>query len=234
MNTKSIIVAAACIGGSLWAGSPAAQADPAHMSPLCANLTGFVRQACEQAAASAPGQQLQAEQPGLRVPGGPVSGPADPCAAPAGNNETACQNAVRLDCLAGAGGPACAPGGLPAPPPAAPPPPVAPPPPAPAAPPPPPVNIPPPGVIPGDSPPPAPPLGCFVGVPCVESPPAPMSPGPVASWPEGNAADCANDVYAAHFNLFCAAQPGNVVATTPYANGTPLDNPQLKPGGPGS
>jgi hypothetical protein len=58
-----------------------------------------------------------------------------------------------------------------------------------------------------------------------------MSPGPVATWPGGVPADCANEVYAAHYNFFCATAPGGPYPAgenNPYENGTPLDNPVLK------
>ncbi len=63
--------------------------------------------------------------------------------------------------------------------------------------------------------------------------PAPgvMSPGDVSTWPGGVAADCGNAVYAAHYNMFCAAAPGAPqLANNPYENGTSLSNPALKPG----
>jgi hypothetical protein len=72
--------------------------------------------------------------------------------------------------------------------------------------------------------PPAPPT-------VVAAPPA-QSPGPVSTWPGGVPADCANAVYAAHYNDFCASAPGGpypLGANNPYENGTPLDNPILKP-----
>lgn len=58
-----------------------------------------------------------------------------------------------------------------------------------------------------------------------------MSPGPVSTWPGGVAADCANPIYAAHYNLFCATAPGGpypLGENNPYENGTPLDHPILK------
>ena len=58
-----------------------------------------------------------------------------------------------------------------------------------------------------------------------------QSPGPVSSWPGGVPADCANEVYAAHYNDFCATAPGGpypLGENNPYENGTPLDHPILK------
>jgi hypothetical protein len=60
-----------------------------------------------------------------------------------------------------------------------------------------------------------------------------MDTGPVAGWTEGNPADCANAIYAAHFNIFCSTALGGpypLGEANPYENGTPLDNPALKPG----
>jgi hypothetical protein len=107
-----------------------------------------------------------------------------------------------------AGGPQAPPPAAPAPVQAAPPPPAGPPPPVP----------PPPVPVQAAPPPPA-------------APPPGQSPGPVSTWPGGVAADCANVVYAAHYNLFCATAPGGpypVGENNPYENGTPLDRPVLK------
>jgi hypothetical protein len=60
-----------------------------------------------------------------------------------------------------------------------------------------------------------------------------MDTGPVDTWNDGVPADCANAVYAAHFNFFCATAPGGpypVGEANPYENGTSLTNPALKPG----
>jgi hypothetical protein len=84
----------------------------------------------------------------------------------------------------------------------------------------------PPGPNPADVP-------AFTPIPMPGGPPLQMDTGPVANWTEGNPADCANAIYAAHFNMFCATAIGGpypLGEANPYENGTPLDNPILKHG----
>lgn len=79
--------------------------------------------------------------------------------------------------------------------------------------------------------PPPPPVPVEAPLPPPPAAPQTMSPGPVSTWPGGVAADCANAVYAAHYNFFCATAPGGPYLLgddNPYENGTPLDSPVLK------
>jgi len=86
--------------------------------------------------------------------------------------------------------------------------------------------------LPAPAAPPGPPAAPAPAVPA--GPPVVVgqqSPGPVSSWPGGVPADCANEVYAAHYNDFCATAPGGpypLGENNPYENGTPLDHPILK------
>jgi hypothetical protein len=98
----------------------------------------------------------------------------------------------------------------------------------PAALPPPPKVAPPPPAAPPEAPPPPPAQPAAAPAP----PPAAagMSPGAVATWPGGVAADCGNAVYAAHYSFFCASAPGAPqIQNNPYPPGVSLNTPDTVP-----